>query len=123
MSTVKTVSGLEHSKVLLPCDSRGRPSPIIGWLRRNVTILNDERHTVQANGTLLIEKLDIRDSGMYTCIAENSYGSASHSVFLDVHCKLTILSVFVDGTYLLLLDMCSRTVSIRCSEHAMGDGW
>lgn len=116
LSTVMTVSGLVNSKAWLPCRSYGHPRPAIHWLRRNVTIAADERHTVHPNGTLLVYDLRRSDSGMYTCMAKNTGGSAEKTVFLDVHCKFarTFLTLCVREIEVFV--RYSRTFSICCAN-------
>lgn len=45
------------------------------------------RYTVEEDGTLVIKKLNIEDSGMFQCEAENEAGSDSISTWLKVKSK------------------------------------
>lgn len=45
------------------------------------------RYSVEEDGTLVIKKLNIEDSGMFQCEAENEAGSDSISTWLKVKSK------------------------------------
>jgi len=47
------------------------------------------RYTVEEDGTLVIKKLNIEDSGMFQCEAENEAGTDSISTWLKVKSKYT----------------------------------
>lgn len=48
--------------------------------------MNDNKTNIEP-GMLTIRNLSIEDSGVYGCIAENSYGKISHSITLQVQGK------------------------------------
>lgn len=52
----------------------------------NLTIFT-HRYAVEEDGTLVIKKLNIEDSGMFQCEAENEAGSDSISTWLKVKSK------------------------------------
>jgi len=47
------------------------------------------RYIVEEDGTLVIKKLNIEDSGMFQCEAENEAGTDSISTWLKVKSKYT----------------------------------
>jgi len=67
--------------------------PTVKWLGVHKNILINDNKTNIESGLLTIRNLSIEDSGIYDCIAENSYGKISHSITLQVQGKyfLTIL--------------------------------
>ena len=42
------------------------------------------------NGSLIIVPANVSDAVVYTCQANNQFGSSSHSVAVIVHCELDI---------------------------------
>lgn len=55
----------------------------------NIDFTFYHRYTVEEDGTLVIKKLNIEDSGMFQCEAENEAGSDSISTWLKVKSKFT----------------------------------
>uniref|UniRef100_A0A3Q3EWW3 Contactin 3b n=1 Tax=Kryptolebias marmoratus TaxID=37003 RepID=A0A3Q3EWW3_KRYMA len=61
------------------CKANGKPKPSYSWLK------NGEQERVQIeNGALSITTLNLSDSGMYQCVAENKHGSVYSSAQLMV---------------------------------------
>uniref|UniRef100_A0A8C0VHZ9 Contactin 6 n=1 Tax=Cyanistes caeruleus TaxID=156563 RepID=A0A8C0VHZ9_CYACU len=54
------------------CKARGTPSPSYSWLKNGQPLMSEERIQIE-NGTLLIPMLNLSDSGLYQCVAENKY--------------------------------------------------
>ncbi|XP_056329353.1 immunoglobulin superfamily member 10 [Danio aesculapii] len=82
---------LSNSDAFLPCKATGNPEPIISWNRFSSTtgiMLTIKgkmgKFEVLKNGTLLIQRTNIKDHGQYICIAENDYGSDKLVVTLSV---------------------------------------
>uniref|UniRef100_A0AAY4CFA7 Myosin, light chain kinase 5 n=1 Tax=Denticeps clupeoides TaxID=299321 RepID=A0AAY4CFA7_9TELE len=69
------------STAQLTCIITGFPDPEVSWLRGGAVLEEHPSHVKKerrGNGlyTLLIEKLELQDSGEYTCKATNSHGEA-----------------------------------------------
>ncbi|XP_042594879.1 immunoglobulin superfamily member 10 [Cyprinus carpio] len=82
---------LSNSDAFLPCEATGNPEPIISWNRFSSTTGNMltikgklGKFEVLKNGTLFIQKANIRDQGQYICFAQNEYGSDKLVVTLSV---------------------------------------
>lgn len=75
--------------MILECRVRGEPEPSITWTRDNEFIQTSDKYTQidQADGLcrLIIYNPDVRDSGAYTCKAENSAGAdkTTHNVIFE----------------------------------------
>uniref|UniRef100_A0A3B5ACX2 Roundabout guidance receptor 2 n=1 Tax=Stegastes partitus TaxID=144197 RepID=A0A3B5ACX2_9TELE len=68
------------SVALLKCQASGDPIPSISWLKDGVSLLGkDPRMSLQELGSL-----QIKNSGIYTCVATSSSGETSWSAFLEV---------------------------------------
>ncbi|KAF6118362.1 DS cell adhesion molecule [Phyllostomus discolor] len=65
--------------IALPCKAVGDPSPAVKWMKDSngtpslVTI--DGRRSVFSNGSFVIRTVKAEDSGYYSCIANNNWGS------------------------------------------------
>ena len=78
-----TVLETDIDDVTLFCNTTGRPSPHLTWIRVRDSI------TMAHDNTLLIGAADRSDRGEYTCVADNGVGRpVSKSVYLDIQCKL-----------------------------------
>ncbi|XP_064357138.1 matrix-remodeling-associated protein 5 isoform X3 [Dromaius novaehollandiae] len=65
--------------IVLPCNAVAIPEPQLSWILPNSRVLNDLSNSskgyVLDNGTLLIPKSHVSDSGHYRCVAVNLHGS------------------------------------------------
>ncbi|XP_027630694.1 Down syndrome cell adhesion molecule [Tupaia chinensis] len=65
--------------IVLPCKAVGDPSPAVKWMKDSngtpslVTI--DGRRGIFSNGSFIIRTVKAEDSGYYSCIANNNWGS------------------------------------------------
>ncbi|XP_052431708.1 immunoglobulin superfamily member 10 [Carassius gibelio] len=82
---------LSNSDAFLPCEATGNPEPIISWNRFSSTTGNMltikgkvGKFEVLKNGTLFVQKANIKDQGQYICFAQNEYGSDKLVVTLSV---------------------------------------
>lgn len=58
--------------------------PTVRWLGIHKNELMNDNKTNIDPGLLTIRNLSVEDSGLYECIAENSYGRISHFITLKV---------------------------------------
>ncbi|KAF4792079.1 contactin 6 [Turdus rufiventris] len=61
-----------YDSLFWECKARGKPSPSYSWLKNGQPLISEERIQIE-NGTLLIPMLNLSDSGLYQCVAENKY--------------------------------------------------
>ncbi|NWH62681.1 MXRA5 protein, partial [Geococcyx californianus] len=65
--------------IVLPCNAVAIPEPQLSWILPNSQVLNDLSNSSKGylldNGTLLIPKSHVSDSGHYRCVAVNQQGS------------------------------------------------
>lgn len=82
----------ERLNVTFDCFATGVPTPTISWIFNNsVTIDPSEGNKYfigpfgnKDYGSLTVYDLQYSDAGIYTCVANNTHGSLSQSVTLDV---------------------------------------
>ncbi|CAJ1051823.1 contactin-3 [Xyrichtys novacula] len=56
------------------CKASGKPKPSYSWLKNGQQMMSEGRVQIE-NGALSISELNLSDSGMYQCVAENKHGS------------------------------------------------
>ncbi|KAL4657330.1 hypothetical protein GN956_G4875 [Arapaima gigas] len=65
--------------IILPCRAVGDPPPTVKWLKdsngNSAPVPTDGRRSVHSNGSFVIRMVKAEDSGYYTCLATNSWGS------------------------------------------------
>ena len=80
----------------IPCNPTGGPIPKKTWFKNNFRIDVSKpggRITQHANGTLVINKVQDSDQGIYKCVAENSKGRDETSSRVRVVSKYCIFSL------------------------------
>ncbi|NXW30499.1 CNTN6 protein, partial [Phaetusa simplex] len=63
-----------YDSLFWECKAKGKPSPSYSWLKNGQPLTSEERIQIE-NGTLIIPMLNMSDSGLYQCVAENKYGT------------------------------------------------
>ncbi|KAJ8394703.1 hypothetical protein AAFF_G00043030 [Aldrovandia affinis] len=65
--------------IVLPCKAVGDPPPTIKWLKESngtpTPVIIDGRRSIHSNGSFIIRTVKAEDSGYYTCVASNNWGS------------------------------------------------
>ncbi|XP_069721712.1 contactin-6 isoform X5 [Phaenicophaeus curvirostris] len=61
-----------YDSLFWECKAKGKPSPSYSWLKNGQPLASEERIQIE-NGTLTIPMLNMSDSGIYQCVAENKY--------------------------------------------------
>ncbi|OXB81556.1 UNVERIFIED_CONTAM: hypothetical protein H355_008404, partial [Colinus virginianus] len=72
-----------YDSLFWECEAKGKPSPSYSWLKNGQPLMSEERIQVE-NGTLIIPVLNMSDSGLYQCVAENKYDTIYASAELRV---------------------------------------
>ncbi|KAJ7316996.1 hypothetical protein JRQ81_003158 [Phrynocephalus forsythii] len=65
------------------CKANGRPKPSYSWLKDGELLIPQERIRID-HGTLSITNVNLSDTGMYQCVAENRHGVIYVSAELSV---------------------------------------
>ena len=77
----------ESQKAILQCAAEANPSPKVTWSKLNSS-LPAGRHVIEPSGALIVKDVRPGDDGVYSCRAENVFGSVNASAKLAVQCKL-----------------------------------
>ena len=72
------------SSASLPCRAVGTPPPIVNWYKDGQLVQLNSRVRMTSNGSLLMDDLQVSDSGTYNCIASSESGNTSWSATLNV---------------------------------------
>ncbi|XP_062852794.1 contactin-4 [Trichomycterus rosablanca] len=65
------------------CRANGKPPPVYRWLKNGRTLVSEDRISI-GSGKLMLSKVNLEDSGMYQCLAENEHGVIYASAELKV---------------------------------------
>ncbi|NXP24240.1 CNTN6 protein, partial [Scytalopus superciliaris] len=72
-----------YDSLFWECKAKGNPSPSYSWLKNGQPLVSEGRIQIE-NGTLIIPVLNMSDSGLYQCVAENKYDTIYASAELRV---------------------------------------
>ncbi|XP_062977772.1 contactin-6-like [Elgaria multicarinata webbii] len=72
-----------YDTLVWECKATGKPTPSYSWFKNGQPLTSEERIQIE-NGTLTITMLNISDSGLYQCVAENKYESIYSNAELRV---------------------------------------
>ncbi|XP_075415669.1 hemicentin-2 [Tenrec ecaudatus] len=78
----KDVAVLRGSSVLLPCEARGSPLPLVSWTKDGEPLFPQ---SLEQGPGLRLQTVDNADSGFYSCLAESNAGEARR------HFQLTVM--------------------------------
>ncbi|XP_034296444.1 contactin-3 [Pantherophis guttatus] len=80
---IKDFEAAVEDNIYWECRASGKPKPSYRWLRNGEPLALEGRIQIE-NGALTITNLNLTDSGMYQCIAENKHGTIYASANLRV---------------------------------------
>ncbi|CAL8071401.1 unnamed protein product [Orchesella dallaii] len=69
--------------ISLPCRAVGKPRPQVTWFyQQGKKIISGKKFQVSSSGSLIIRNLAWDDMGVYTCVAENTFGRDTITTFV-----------------------------------------
>nr|XP_056711725.1 contactin-4 isoform X2 [Euleptes europaea] len=72
-----------EENIFWECKANGRPKPSYSWLKDGEPLIPQERVQIE-HGSLTITNVNLSDTGMYQCVAENRHGVIYASAELSV---------------------------------------
>ncbi|KPI96140.1 Peroxidasin [Papilio xuthus] len=100
--------------VKFDCVATGNPTPHIAWFFNKERILLSDRITMRHNGSMVIEKIQHTDAGLYTCEAENLNGHISAQAKLEVMVAPAFVVVPKDEVITI-----GETAEFRCTARGV----
>ncbi|CAH2103852.1 unnamed protein product [Euphydryas editha] len=98
----------------IDCVAHGNPKPHISWYFKDERILLSDRISMRHNGSIIIENVQLEDSGLYTCQAENINGKITAAVILEVMVAPAFVVVPKDQTVTI-----GDTAQFMCSARGV----
>ncbi|XP_070610220.1 immunoglobulin superfamily member 10 [Erythrolamprus reginae] len=102
---------------VMKCASEGCPIPSITWVLANKTHISkfsieNEAVSLHSDGTLLIKKVTVYDRGIYTCRADNSVGSDTMAIRLQV---IAAPPIILEHKKQLILETMGKSLKFPCT--------
>ncbi|XP_033095825.1 neuronal cell adhesion molecule-like [Anneissia japonica] len=94
----KNKEAAEGESVTLNCGYVGSPAPVVTWEGKSGQISNNDKYTVNADGSLTIKNVAKTDEGDYTCKVVNKGGESEATGSIVFRTKTTIVQGVVDTT-------------------------
>uniref|UniRef100_A0A674CST0 Contactin-4-like n=1 Tax=Salmo trutta TaxID=8032 RepID=A0A674CST0_SALTR len=83
VQTLKDAHMAIEANLQWECKASGKPKPVYRWLKNGEPLVLEDRILVEG-GRLAVSKINLLDSGMYQCLAENEHGAIYASAELKV---------------------------------------
>ncbi|XP_059193550.1 hemicentin-1 [Centropristis striata] len=82
------LSVIQGFQALLPCAAQGSPEPKVTWEKNGAIVPNRPgKFTVLRSGELIIERAELGDAGVFTCVATNAAGSVRQDIRLSINMR------------------------------------
>uniref|UniRef100_A0A3Q2QUS1 Contactin 3b n=1 Tax=Fundulus heteroclitus TaxID=8078 RepID=A0A3Q2QUS1_FUNHE len=112
LQTITDTAASIEENLFWECKANGKPKPSYSWLKNGEQMMAEGRVQIE-NGALSITALNLSDSGMYQCVAENKHGSVYSSA------QLMVLPSFSKSPLKALLKARSASeVTLECKPQA-----
>lgn len=85
------VMAAQGSEVVLPCEARGSPLPLVSWMKDGEPLLPQ---SLEQGPGLKLEAVSVDDAGTYSCTAVSEAGEARRHFQLTVMGRYLFLSSF-----------------------------
>ncbi|MBN3314489.1 CNTN3 protein, partial [Atractosteus spatula] len=116
IQTIRDTSMSIEDSLSWDCKANGKPRPSYSWLKNGQTLLVEDRIQIE-NGALTIASLNMSDSGMYQCVAENKHGIiySSAELMVSVIHRIIEMKDYIKSTLIERVKM-SRCFSLQLDE-------
>ncbi|XP_075053832.1 microfibrillar-associated protein 3-like [Mixophyes fleayi] len=123
----------EGNSVVIHCNIEGHPDPHFQWYNSNGHLLKEEnagKWWILDSGLLNFTSVSFEDRGKYTCVANNSYGTANNTVTLRViftsgdmgiYYMIVCLVAFTIVMVLNITRLCMMSSHLKKTEKAIND--
>ncbi|XP_036791689.1 hemicentin-1 [Oncorhynchus mykiss] len=108
------LSVIQGFQALLPCAAQGSPEPRVSWKKDgNIVPSLPGKFTVLRSGELIIERAELDDGGVFTCVATNTAGTVRQDTRLSVNMRPAFKELPADVTM-------NKGQNLSLSCHAQG---
>nr|XP_054751006.1 uncharacterized protein LOC129256838 isoform X1 [Lytechinus pictus] len=90
----KEMKVLVGSPLTLPCQAEGFPTPRIEWFFNSLKVMKTDQVLVRSNGELVIDPVDLSNTGIYTCRISNDVSGQTQTATSDVAVVAPMLVFF-----------------------------
>ena len=80
----KKVTANAGETITVQCTATGTPRTQITWYQGQNKMIANRRIAVSSQGHLVINAIELKDAGYYTCLANNSAGQESVTITVNV---------------------------------------
>ena len=91
----KKVTANAGETITVQCTATGTPRTQITWYQGQNKMLANRRIAVSSQGHLVINAIELKDAGYYTCLANNSAGQESVTITVNVQSEWEMLCLLV----------------------------
>eukprot|EP00095_Tigriopus_kingsejongensis_P002293 maker-scaffold400_size182785-snap-gene-0.21 protein:Tk02293 transcript:maker-scaffold400_size182785-snap-gene-0.21-mRNA-1 annotation:"PREDICTED: contactin-like" len=106
----------EGGNVTLRCKPEGAPQPQFTWRKDGNRIASSGKYIIYDNGNIYINRVNVADTGTYTCEAANEYGKAESSGKIIVKLGPSFASGVKPNPRVIAAS--GETVELRCRAEA-----
>lgn len=96
VKSVKVHVVVVNMPLLLECDAKGYPVPWIAWAKNTQVLQN----TTDKSNYLYLRNVTLEEAGNYTCLAGNSVGNSSYTVYVKGKDSCLFVCFFILIAYL-----------------------
>ena len=80
----KKVTAHAGETITIQCTATGTPRAQITWYQGQNKMIANRRIAVSSQGHLVINAIELRDTGNYTCVGNNTAGQDSVTITVNV---------------------------------------
>lgn len=78
------ITEIAHVRISITCPTEGSPPPKISWKKDGEELISGDRFEIDDEGTLTILDAITKDTGKYTCSAQNAAGVDQVTSIIDI---------------------------------------
>lgn len=110
INSPKNLTVLDGKDAQISCETSGSPKPSTTWaINGTLPVHSAGRAQILENGALVLQSVEPRDTGFYSCSRTNSAGTVSGSAYLTVLVRTQIIRPPADTKVIL-----SSTAELQC---------
>ena len=107
---------MSGSNLTLRCRVRGYPVPRVTWFKDEKQLNANGRISMNSDGELCVQGLEVSDNGIYTCEASNNLGKEKEKVEINVQEPITEAPGIAIGIPSLVLVPSQLNPTPRCQQ-------